>query len=153
MSFALDLQKFANNTNKKVDDVIAKIVLDVGTSIVLKSPVGDGDLWASPPPPGYVGGRFRGNWQFGVGGIDTSVDGAIDPTGANSIGRIAAGIPEKTAGKVFYITNTLPYAQRLENGWSTQAPAGMVGLTIAEFEPIVAAAVAEFEALDLASTL
>ena len=33
-----------------------------------------------------------------------------------------------------YIQNNLPYANRLENGWSNQAPAGMVALTIAEVE-------------------
>jgi len=37
---------------------------------------------------------------------------------------------------VIYLTNNLPYAQRLEEGYSQQAPAGMVALTIQEFQAI-----------------
>ncbi|NBT33816.1 MAG: hypothetical protein EBT13_18445 [Rhodobacteraceae bacterium] len=33
---------------------------------------------------------------------------------------------------IIYIQNNLPYANRLENGWSGQAPQGMVALTVAE---------------------
>ena len=32
------------------------------------------------------------------------------------------------------IYNNLPYMERLENGWSKQAPAGMVRVTLTEFE-------------------
>jgi len=35
--------------------------------------------------------------------------------------------------------NHVPYIQRLEDGYSTQAPAGMVKITVAEFEGIVEA--------------
>jgi hypothetical protein len=31
-----------------------------------------------------------------------------------------------------YIQNNLPYAERLENGWSKQAPHGMVKITLYE---------------------
>jgi hypothetical protein len=33
---------------------------------------------------------------------------------------------------VTYIVNGLPYGERLNSGWSTQAPAGFVELSIAE---------------------
>jgi hypothetical protein len=35
----------------------------------------------------------------------------------------------------------MPYALRLEYGWSKQAPAGMVRVTVAEFQAVVNAAV------------
>jgi hypothetical protein len=45
---------------------------------------------------------------------------------------------------VHFLTNNLPYALRLEYGWSkNQAPAGMVGLAVAEFQSIVRDAAAE----------
>jgi hypothetical protein len=37
------------------------------------------------------------------------------------------------SGQKIFLTNALPYAIRLENGWSkTQAPQGMVKLSLAE---------------------
>ncbi|KAA5656825.1 hypothetical protein J471_5157, partial [Acinetobacter baumannii 1032359] len=32
-------------------------------------------------------------------------------------------------GNLVYIQNNQPYAERLENGWSDQAPQGIYGLT------------------------
>jgi hypothetical protein len=157
MTFALDLKKFAQRATIQADDAVRKIVLDVGTSLVLKSPVGDMKLWADywkeKVGAGYVGGRFRGNWQFGVGQIDTTTDLTIDPTGSISIGRIANGVLSAPAANVFYITNSLPYADRLENGWSSQAPAGMVGLTVAEFQGIVKSALVGLDASAAAAVL
>ena len=40
-------------------------------------------------------------------------------------------------GQKLYITNNLPYAERIEDGYSQQAPAGMVKVTINEFDSIV----------------
>jgi hypothetical protein len=40
---------------------------------------------------------------------------------------------------VFYITNNVPYIDRLERGSSKQQPSGMVRVTVLEFRPIVAA--------------
>jgi hypothetical protein len=107
----------------------------------MKSPVGDPDYWISSPPPGYTGGRFRANWQFGFGNFNATITNDIDKSGGMTIGRITSETPQKPAGGVYYITNSLPYGPRLETGWSRQAPHGMVRLTTAEFQPIVAAAV------------
>ena len=38
------------------------------------------------------------------------------------------------------ITNSLPYAIRVENGYSTQAPAGMVKVTVVQFQNFIAKA-------------
>jgi hypothetical protein len=140
MTFALDLKKFADKTDARVNAVVRKVIMDVGTSVVLKSPVGDANYWKSPAPAGYVGGRFRGNWQYGLGAINPLTSEAVDPTGAPTISAIVGKVDETPAGQVHYITNSLPYADRLENGWSRQAPNGMVNLTVLEFQPIVDAA-------------
>lgn len=140
MTFALDLRQFANKTDERVNQVVRKIIIDIGTSLVLKSPVGDAKYWKSPPPPGYVGGRFRGNWQYNVGVPDTSTSTKIDPSGQATIQSIVGKVSKESAGFVRYITNSLPYAMRLEEGWSRQAPNGMVELTLIEFQSIVDAA-------------
>jgi hypothetical protein len=136
-AFVTDLSKFAAKAKGNMDAVVRKVVLDVGISVVQKSPVGDGDYWKSPPPPGYVGGRFRGNWQYTFNAMLTAKEvDVIDPSGSMSIGRISKGLGEQaTAMGIHYISNNLPYAKRLEEGWSyRQAPQGMVMLTAVEFQ-------------------
>lgn len=138
--FSLDLSKFVKKAKGNIDLVVRKVVLDIGTRIVMRSPVGDGSHWKEPPPKGYIGGRFRANWQYGENIIPRGTVPDIDPSGKASLRRIAA-IADDAGGKVHFIVNNLPYAQRLEYGWSKrQAPAGMVGITLVEYQSIVAAA-------------
>lgn len=138
MSFTLDLKKFADDTNAKANAVVREIVLAVDRSLVEKSPVGDPVYWKSPAPPGYVGGRFRANWQYGEtipeGELWNPIVGPFPPS--NTI-----EVEAQAGGKTHYLVNNLPYAQALEDGHSArQAPAGVVGITVLEFEPIVKAA-------------
>lgn len=143
-SFHDQIKNFTDKTVRKLDLVTRKIILDVDKSLVLKSPVGDPKNWLHPEaaPPGYVGGRFRANWQLGINEIPNSALDAIDPSGANAIGNVAAKMPfSDVTGKHYYLVNRLPYGPRLEHGWSRQAPAGMVQITVTEFKPIVRAAV------------
>jgi len=44
-------------------------------------------------------------------------------------------------GDIVYLANNLPYAQRLEDGWSQQAPEGMVKLTVQRFQQIADAVI------------
>jgi len=141
MSFGDDLRRIAESIDARANAVVRKVVIDVGTSLVMKSPVGDADYWIMPPPEGYVGGRFRANWQYGLNAPDIGTSEAVDQSGTGTIGNIVSSIPGKAGGEIHYITNSLPYASRLEDGWSRrQAPHGMVAITIVEFQPIVAAA-------------
>lgn len=142
MGFGDDLRKFAEKAKGNGDAIVKKIVIDIATELVEKSPVGDAKYWLSPAPKGYTGGRFRANWQLGIGGADSTTSEAIDKTGGSTIAGIVGKIPDDAGGKVYYITNSLPYAKRLEEGWShRQAPNGMVVITVKEFEPIVRNAV------------
>lgn len=92
-------------------------------------------------PEGYVGGRFRGNWMFSIGAPDSATTEEIDPSGAKSTARITAGTIKFKAGDTCYITNSLGYAIPLEFGHSTQAPGGMVRVTVARFQQIVLEAI------------
>jgi len=141
VSFVLDLQRFAEKTKEKADLAVGKIVVEVAREIDLRSPVGDASYWQNPAPKGYVGGRFRGSWNLGVGLVPPNVE-TIDPSGAETQGRIIASIPENAAGKVYYLVNQVPYARRIVEGWSRQAPQGVVGLTTLNWQGKVDAAVA-----------
>jgi hypothetical protein len=143
MTFALDLKAFAQKAKDNADMVVKNIVVRVAGELDKRSPVGDAKYWKHPAPKGYTGGRFRGNWQLGVGIMPAGETGRIDKTGIATLGAIVAEIPAHSAGKVFYLSNNVPYAHRIENGWSRQAPAGLVSITAVMFQRIVNEAVAE----------
>jgi hypothetical protein len=90
---------------------------------------------------GYVGGRFRGNWQLTIGDPASGELERIDPNGAATLAAMRAQVATLTAGQTAYIVNNLPYAVPLEYGHSKQAPQGMVRVTLARFQQIVDEAV------------
>lgn len=147
MSFALDIQKFAQKCGANADLVTRKVVLDIGRSLVEKTPVGNPDLWQNPDnkPDGYVGGHARANWSHSIGALVNQEFKEIDATGGASIDRIISSVPVKAAGEVHYIQNSLPYMQALEDGHSTQAPAGIVAVTEVEFQDYVQKAIGELK--------
>jgi len=89
------------------------------------------------PGQGYVGGRFRGNWQFSIDSPAAGELDRIDPSGDEAIAELLALVQTLTIGQTAYIVNNLPYAVPLEYGHSTQAPNGMVRVTLANFQRIV----------------
>lgn len=95
---------------KKIGQVKRRIALSAMNGVVEMSPVGNPSLWQSPAPPGYTGGTFRANW---------------DMSPANGLGTIFQTVT---------IENDLPYAMPLENGHSTQAPQGIVAVTLSRLE-------------------
>jgi hypothetical protein len=157
-NFTLDLSRFINRTRSNADLVTKKVVLDIARSVIRKSPVGNPDLWVAlrngeyqdyasvHGEIGYTGGRFKANWMFGTATMPTGTTADIDPSGRGTLAGIEGQIPTQASGKLHYIVNNLPYSIRLENGWSSQAPQGMVGLTIVEYQGIVRRAVAEMDA-------
>ena len=136
--FALDISAFVKRAKSNMNQVVRKIVLDLGTRVVMRSPVGDAQFWKNPPPKNYTGGRFRANWIYGEGVMPQGTLNTIDPKGNATIARLVAGVKPDAAGKVHWLVNSLPYAQRLEYGWSKrQAPSGMIGITITEYQTVV----------------
>ncbi|MEQ1976646.1 hypothetical protein [Xenorhabdus sp. SGI240] len=95
-------------------------------------------------PPGYTGGRFRGNWQVTFDEIPTEETGRIDKSGnlTKAVGDLVIG-QFKVGVKAVYFSNVVPYAYRLEMGHSTQAPNGMIAVTAQEFQKFFSDAVTE----------
>lgn len=134
MSFGSDLEQFEVKTVIKGREALQKISMDLFKSVILMSPVGNPDLWKDPVR-GYVGGRFKGNWQAGINSAPGGVLDGKDKTGGATTGKMIGTIDGKASeGDAVYLVNNLPYAQRLEEGWSTQAPGGMVALSIQKFD-------------------
>jgi len=128
--FSLDVAKLTNQYKISIDKVIKKIVFDLFTKIVMRSPVDTG--------------RFRANWTIAQGQMNTITTAATDKTNnaAPTLGKLAE-LKDFKAGKTVFITNSLPYAIPLEYGHSKQAPGGMVRVTLSEFPGIVESAAAE----------
>lgn len=137
MGFASDVRKFCEEEAPEyIDTVIRRTVIEAGRRVIMRSPVGDGKYWKRPPPPGYVGGRFRGNWQYGFNASPSGELDAVDMSGAGTLSSLVRAALSSPGTGVHYITNNLPYAERIENGWSRQAPQGVVGLTEIELPQI-----------------
>ncbi len=86
-------------------------------------------------PPGYTGGRFRGNWQVSFDQRAEGETGRIDKAGNATIAAGTLVIEQFRVGmSAVYFCNNVPYAYRVEMGHSKQAPGGMVRITAAEFQ-------------------
>jgi len=121
MSFKSDFAAMMKRAAGKEETLIRASALALGSAIVAKSPVDTG--------------RFRGNWQYGAGQVNFSVDAPDDKSGAGAVGRLALGLQGWKRGETIFITNSLPYAKRLEfDAWSQQAAAGMVRISVIEWK-------------------
>lgn len=120
--------EFADQIDEEVGRRVRVIAMALLNEVVLRSPVGNPSLWKSPPPPGYVGGRFRGSHIVSIGSPVYTVTEAVDPNGSETIRNGAAALSGLEPYTVVYIQTNLPYAERLENGHSTQAPSGIYDL-------------------------
>lgn len=113
---------WARETAGKLDLAVQRISLELFERVILRSPVDTG--------------RFRANWQVGIGRVPTGTLELTDATGQATISKAQAAALSLEAGQTITLVNNLPYAQRLENGWSSQAPGGMVALTVQDFQEI-----------------
>lgn len=120
--FTLQLNKEIADTEEKIEDAIALIALDSLRGVVMKSPVDTG--------------RFRGNWIVSKNAANTTFSQVTDKNGGQTITKGSGVIDtfKMNADSRIIIQNNLPYANRLENGWSKQAPNGMVALTVVEMQ-------------------
>jgi hypothetical protein len=149
-TFSAQINAWIAKTKDDADKVVRFALLTLDSRLVQRSPVGDASYWQRPAPPGYTGGQFRGAWQMAEyaptadGGFDRThggQNGIIDKDGSATLAAHAAVVNVAKAGKIYYLYNPLPYAKRIEEGWSRQAPVGLVALTVVEWNNIVENAV------------
>lgn len=111
-------------------DARKKFAFKIYSSVALKTPVDTG--------------RARGNWNVKCGTVDTTIDENAKDIQFKSLDDF----PTPKKDESIYISNNLPYITTLEyglypnppkkgtgkteNGYSKQAPQGMVGVTLAK---------------------
>ncbi len=123
---------FASLGNKleKIGEILEDNVTNVvrGTALVV-----DQVVIAGTP---VLSGRARSGWDVAIG-VEPNTIPSDDPVSAEA-GAAAALSQGRTAIESYkagmagiYISNGLPYIKRLEDGYSAQAPAGMVSQAVA----------------------
>jgi len=121
-----ELQKFNKELNdftkklvpEKVLTLQKKMVLEALKRLVNKTPVDTG--------------RARGNWQVTISNPAAGQLETTDKEGSGTIARGLAALGGLKPYMVVWITNNLDYIEFLEDGSSTQAPEGMMTVTIQE---------------------
>jgi hypothetical protein len=133
-SFEEQLRRIEINTSRKLDLFGRKVALELFRRVIYKTPVDTG--------------RARANWQVSIGSAASGTVEIDDTNGSATMRQATADSRGFRAGDVIYLTNNLPYIMKLEEGgypdgpktvggFSRQAPAGMVALTVQEFAMVV----------------
>lgn len=92
-------QEVKEHVDKMLNEKINRFCIDCYNNLVVLSPVDTG--------------RYRNSHHFSVNAPSYAISGAISV-------RIPIG-----EYPIIYLQNNLPYAVRIENGWSKQAPTGV----------------------------
>lgn len=127
--FSVDVSAWVEKAKGKADIVLRKSAIDLFSRVIRRSPVDTG--------------RFRNNWNISIGAPSTVTTEGVDPSGASALTKVVETVETAKMGDTIFLVNALPYSIRLENGWSKQAPAGMVGVSVLEWQSIVSKATNE----------
>ena len=130
MSFGSDIQKYAKKLDKSLDEVVYEICSETSEKIINRTP--------------YDKGYAKDNWIATIDNPSNTVSNSKDISGMVAIGK-AKIVARKAKGHIFYLSNNLPYIRKLEfggyaagpkivGGFSTQAPHGMVRITLKEIK-------------------
>lgn len=120
-SFQLQLDRaYERKVEQRVAQATRWVALEALRRVVLKSPVRSG--------------RFRGNWQAALSVRPDGVVEVEDKDGGPTISEGSRNIAQLKPYEVVYLSNNVPYARRLEDGHSQQAPQGVVAVTVAELQ-------------------
>ncbi|CAH9015416.1 coil containing protein [Vibrio phage 137E35-1] len=111
----------AAKIKQKHEEINRRALLALSRRIILKTPVDTGIA--------------RNGWTFGVG-IQAEPQG-------DSLNAIVVAIEPMKIGQLGYFINVVPYILALEYGHSKQAPAGMVRLSVNQWDRIVKKATRE----------
>ena len=115
MTVETDLHRYSVNVRKLGEKRIRSALLDFTTKVIKATPVDTG--------------RLRGNWQASINQpILTQIAEIVSQ--ADAINASENVTKKIKLGDFFFFTNNLPYARRIEEGYSQQMPQGMLRVNI-----------------------
>lgn len=112
MSWKNPPTRFSKTVNRDIDKEQRRVSLIILRELIIESPRDTG--------------RFVNNWIVGLGNASSNTFKGVDPTGLKAMTKGTGKINKSKSGKSIFITNNLPYAVRLNQGHSQQAPANFV---------------------------
>lgn len=124
MSFTRELRLATTYIEGAINDVWRLSVNEAFLNTVFKTPKDTG---------------LAANSWFVVIGVGAGNEiGVADTAGQDSVNRVQTAISGLVFGGIVTLYNNLWYINRLEDGYSQQAPEGMVKTTVADWPQIVA---------------
>jgi hypothetical protein len=125
MSFMNDQIRAMNNIQRQADRRTRRVALAALQEISDGSPIDKG--------------TFKANWNVSIDEIDRSADlSKTDADISAMTQKATAVISNVEAGDTIYISNSVPYATRLEDGYSPQAPVGVVAPAVTRIQNAIA---------------
>lgn len=124
--WSVPISEMVEKAKGQMNDVVRVATFNLFRSVVQLSPVDTG--------------RFRSNWNMSYQEPDFSTSTDTDTSRGDAE---AAKALTFSIGQVAYLCNGLPYAVPLEYGHSDKAPAGMVRVSVVQFNDYLADAVAQ----------
>lgn len=134
-----DLERWAEVTGQELGQAVGSAALKVIDLTITRTPVDEG--------------RLRGNWQTTTGSPATGVINRIDKDGRLALAEATQVVSSFVEGEIWF-ANNLPYAKVVEfglypggstektsNGFSRLAPAGMLRVSVGEFNSALRAAI------------
>ena len=120
--FGVDVSAWVKKAKGNPETIVRSTAIKLFSAIIESSPVDEG--------------TFRANWF--VSGIKPSGKTTSSTSAAGAvISRTNSDVEALTDWTAITFTNNLPYAKRLEYGYSGQAPNGMVRVNAIRFNTLI----------------
>ena len=120
MSFDSEVKNYTKVALEDAHKVVKKVVSDVMVNTVNRTSVETGKL--------------KNSWYASFGSPVIATSGRNpDESGSDSLDsaeRVTSKIKKDTMGQSIYFTNSLHYAQKIETGGFSKAPAGMMRISM-----------------------
>lgn len=123
MSFSQKISQFSFDAIELTEEVRMAVEEEVFRSVIKDTPVDEG--------------RLRGNWQATKNSPATGTLDSIDKNGAQTIDKAVQLVRSSEPDQTLYLTNNLPYAVRIEYGYSDKAPEGMVRRNLSRITELI----------------
>lgn len=117
------IRKWCDKVRVRLDIIPRALFMEMTEKIVIRTPVDTGEA--------------RGGWQASVNSIVVGATGKLDKLGGSTISFINMVASSAHPGDILYLVNNVPHIRFLEYGWSQQAPAGMVRITVGEYQAAI----------------
>ena len=123
MSFSVDVSDWIDKATEAPETIVRGTAIKLFSGIIKSSPVDEG--------------TFRANWFVSGESPSTQVNENASGAEAGIIARVNSDVSALIEWEAITFTNNLPYARRLEFGYSDQAPQGMVRVNAIRFNELI----------------